>query len=72
MRELQALVYADQPVTFLVWLDQLAAVNDRFEGVDPDLFSLFHGIERWSVPAGKQRWVEETPDPRLAPPAVRN
>jgi len=46
-REVQALIYEDQPYTFLYWVNKLMAVHQRFEGVEANILTPFYGLERW-------------------------
>lgn len=55
-RDVQRLVYADQPVTFLFWSDGFLAMDKRFRDVETDTFNRFLHAERWWVPASEQRY----------------
>lgn len=46
-KEMQELVYRDQPYTFLFWIDRIVAINDRFENVTPVPLSSLYGLENW-------------------------
>ncbi len=46
-KQMQTLVYKDQPYTFLFWIDRIVAVNNRFENVTPISLSALYGIEKW-------------------------
>ncbi len=56
-RELQALVYADQPYCFLYWRDEVVAVNRRIRGVEMDVLWMFGSLHRWWVPEGERRAI---------------
>ncbi len=45
--ELQALIYEDQPYTFLYWVNNPMAVHRRFEGVQSNLLTPFYRLEQW-------------------------
>ena len=55
-RELQALVYADQPWTFLYWVDEIVAVHERFEGASVDLLAPGRKLENWTVAQDKVKY----------------
>jgi len=45
--EVQALIYEDQPYTFLYWVNNLMGIHRRFEGVEANLLTSVYGLERW-------------------------
>ncbi len=51
-REFQSVVYADQPWTFLYWVDEIVAVSKRFENTTIDVVSPYRRLEEWTVPPG--------------------
>ncbi len=55
-REMQAMIHADQPVTFLLWEDSFIAVDKRFHDVDMDTFTALRHLERWWVPKAEQKF----------------
>jgi peptide/nickel transport system substrate-binding protein len=55
-REVQRLVHADQPVTFLYWRDAIVGVDRRFRGVEMNNLTLFHHIENWYVPFAEHKY----------------
>jgi peptide/nickel transport system substrate-binding protein len=57
-REMIARVYRDQPVTFLYWLDQLAAIDARFRDVRANLLSALHQVQSWWVPPGEVKYKQ--------------
>jgi len=52
-RELQATIYRDQPYTFLWWVDEIVAVDGRFQDVAVHPSSPFYHLHQWWVPADK-------------------
>jgi len=54
-KRFQALVYADQPYTFLYWADEVVAVHGRFRDARVDLASPWGRLEHWWVPAEEVR-----------------
>ena len=50
-KEAQALIYADQPYTFLYWMDEIVAVHGRFENTTVDILSPYRDVRAWSVGA---------------------
>jgi peptide/nickel transport system substrate-binding protein len=55
-QRLQAEIYGDQPYLFLVWVDDLVAVDPRVRDVGTDEVGLLTGLERWWVPVGERRY----------------
>ena len=55
-QSLEAEIYADQPWTFLYWVDDLVAVDARFEGTRHDPMFAWRHPERWSVPAERVKY----------------
>ncbi len=56
--EFQRVVYDDQPYTFLYWLDEIVAVNGRFENTDVGLISPFNKLEGWTVAPDKVKYKQ--------------
>lgn len=44
----------DQPITFLVWQQQMAAVGQRLQGVEMDVRGKFRTARDWWIPASMQ------------------
>ncbi len=55
-RELQETIYRDQPYTFLWWVDEIVAVDGRFQGVAVHPSSPFYHLHEWWVPADKVKY----------------
>lgn len=55
-REVQRLVHADQPVTFLFWSDKFLAMSDRFRDTEHNTFNGLLHAERWWVPSDQQKY----------------
>jgi peptide/nickel transport system substrate-binding protein len=53
--EFSRILQRDQPITFLVWQEQLAAVNPRLQGVEMDVRGKLLSARRWWIPASQQR-----------------
>jgi peptide/nickel transport system substrate-binding protein len=56
IREMQALIHADQPYTFLYWRDDLVGVHARFRDVKIDILSLLNDLHLWWVPERLQKY----------------
>ena len=56
VREAQALVYAAQPATFLVWQDDVSGIHSRFRDVKTNTFTLIQELETWWVPTAEQKY----------------
>ena len=54
-REFSRTLQEDQPITFLVWQEQMAAVGQRLQGVEMDVRGKFVSAQNWWIPAGMQR-----------------
>ncbi len=52
--EFGRILQRDQPITFLLWQDQLAAVNERLQGVEMDVRGKLQSVQRWWIPAGQR------------------
>jgi peptide/nickel transport system substrate-binding protein len=46
-KEMQEVIYHDQPYTFLFWKDRIVAVNERFRNVTPIPLSALYGLKNW-------------------------
>jgi peptide/nickel transport system substrate-binding protein len=55
-RAAQAKIYADQPVTFMFWIDDFSAISARFQDTAYNTFTLLSHVERWWVPADRQKY----------------
>jgi len=55
-KDLQAKIYADQPYLFLWWMDEIDAVNSRFEHTTVDILSPYDRLWDWEVPADKVKY----------------
>ncbi|MFZ0389080.1 MAG: hypothetical protein WAN36_01370, partial [Calditrichia bacterium] len=47
-KELQEIIYRDQPYTYLFWQNKVVAVNQKFRNVTPVMLSSFYNLENWS------------------------
>jgi len=47
-QEVQALIYADQPYTFLWWTDRVVALHQSIEGQQIDMVAMLHHLHEWS------------------------
>ena len=48
-RELQKIIYYDQPVTFLYWYDNIVGINNRLHGTHVDILSPYHRYYDWYI-----------------------
>ncbi len=48
-KEVQALIYEDQPYMFLYWMDEIVGVHGRFENASVNVLSPFHSLWNWEV-----------------------
>ncbi|MCB9665188.1 MAG: hypothetical protein H6732_13845 [Alphaproteobacteria bacterium] len=56
-KQVQELIYRDQPYTFLWWREELVGLHSRFEHVGIDVLSLLSHLEQWEVPADKVKYT---------------
>jgi peptide/nickel transport system substrate-binding protein len=49
-KEMQRLIYEDQPYTFLYWHNGIALVHKRFQNVQSDILSAYNNLHEWWVP----------------------
>lgn len=50
-RELQAVIYEDQPYAFLYWADEIVAIDGRFQDATVDLVGGWRDLHRWRTEA---------------------
>jgi peptide/nickel transport system substrate-binding protein len=46
-----------QPFTFLMWVDELAAVSDRLQGVEMDARGTLVSVADWWIPSDRRKYV---------------
>lgn len=52
--EFSRILQRDQPITFLSWPDQLAAIGERIQGVEMDVRGKLLTAQRWWIPESRQ------------------
>lgn len=57
-QELQQTIYDDQPFAFLYWMDEIVAVNNRFQNTAIDVLSPYRRLHQWSVPVDKVKYQQ--------------
>ncbi len=55
-REMQQVVYDDQPYLFLWWMDEIVGVHNRFETSHVNILSVMYHLHEWEVPADKVKY----------------
>lgn len=55
-KELQRVVYEDQPYLFLYWRDDVVALHERFDGAKVDILSSLNDLHAWSVQPAKVKY----------------
>ncbi|MCB9758305.1 MAG: hypothetical protein H6739_00555 [Alphaproteobacteria bacterium] len=55
-KQAQALIYEDQPYTFLYWMDEIVGVHERFKDAKVDILSSFNQLNTWWVPANEVKY----------------
>jgi peptide/nickel transport system substrate-binding protein len=55
-KEMQRVVYADQPYLFMWWMDEIVGISDRFENATIDVVSPYNDLHAWEVPEGKVKY----------------
>ncbi|MDD2715331.1 MAG: peptide-binding protein [Candidatus Wallbacteria bacterium] len=52
----QRLLYADQPVTFLFFTEDITVVNKRIHGIHENGSEIFYNLTKWYVPESQRRY----------------
>ena len=55
-KEMQELIYEDQPYAFLYWMDEIVGVHGRFEDVKVNVSGALTDLHTWQVPADKVKY----------------
>jgi len=55
-KEMQAQIYEDQPYLFLWWMDEIVAINNRFENTHIDMLSRLNRLHEWEVAPDKVKY----------------
>ncbi|MEQ1565350.1 MAG: ABC transporter substrate-binding protein [Myxococcota bacterium] len=55
-KSVQAKIYEDQPYLFLWWMDEIDAIDARFENTTIDVLSPYNNLHDWEVPADKVKY----------------
>lgn len=55
-KQAQAGIYADQPYTFLYWMDEIVGVHGRFKDAKVDVLSALRDLRSWWVPADEVKY----------------
>lgn len=55
-REMQEIIYEDQPYLFLWWRDDIVAIDSRFQDTSIDILSPLNDLHRWHVPEDKVKY----------------
>lgn len=48
-RDVQQLIYDDQPYAFLYWVDEIVGIHNRVQDASVDLISPIHDLWRWNI-----------------------
>jgi peptide/nickel transport system substrate-binding protein len=56
LRQAQALIYADQPYTFLYWREELIALDKRFKDAKVNVLNPYHELSTWWVPPDEVKY----------------
>lgn len=60
-KQFQQVVYDDQPVTFLYWMDELVGLSTRFRSPVIDIVAPYRRLSEWSVPIDKVKYKVDAP-----------
>jgi len=55
-KEMQQVIYDDQPYMFLWWMDEIVGIHERFEDYEIDVLSALNHLNRWHVPEEKIKY----------------
>ena len=56
-KEIQGIIYEDQPYLFLYWMDEIVGVHGRFDNAKVDVLSPFHELWTWSVDPNQVKYA---------------
>jgi peptide/nickel transport system substrate-binding protein len=56
-KQAQAMIYEDQPYTFLYWQDSITGLHERFKDAKVDILSAIHNMNTWWVPAAEVKYA---------------
>ena len=57
-KELQAVIYEDQPYAFLYWKNGVTAVHSRFQDTTVDVMSPYRNLHEWWVPPDQDQYAQ--------------
>jgi peptide/nickel transport system substrate-binding protein len=57
-KDLQSVIYEDQPYAFLYWVDEIVGIDMRFQNTRVDMLGGWRDLHRWSVPEGRVKYPE--------------
>lgn len=57
-KQIQQIIYDDQPYTFLYWMDDIVAVHQRFQDPTIDILAAYRNLNHWSVPADQVKYAQ--------------
>ena len=55
-REMQQIIYDDQPYLFLWWMDEIVGVHSRFENAQVNVLSVLYHLHEWEVPPDRVKY----------------
>ena len=55
-REMQRLIYEDQPYCFLYWIDDAVVIDGRVRDANPSTLSPFQDLTQWWIPAELRKY----------------
>ncbi|MBW2253469.1 MAG: hypothetical protein JRI25_02580 [Deltaproteobacteria bacterium] len=55
-KEMQQVIYDDQPYLFLWWMDEIVGIHERVEDYEIDVLSALNHLNRWRVPEEKIKY----------------
>ncbi len=56
-KQVQAMIYEDQPYMFLYWMDEIVGVHERFGNAKVNVLSPFHELWTWSVDPNQVKYA---------------
>jgi peptide/nickel transport system substrate-binding protein len=57
-REMQAIIYDEQPYLFLYWQDEIVGVSSRFENVKPSVKGTYANVSEWTVSDANVKYAQ--------------
>lgn len=61
LKEFQAVLYEEQPYTFLYWFDAAVGINNRIQGTNVTILGEYDRIREWYIPEDRRKYKTAAP-----------